>query len=448
MGFQNRGQPCAYNSFKGVAQLQYIMASSKFGRKLNPHRSLRKPLGVKGVRQSVAITNNPSSIDQNQQLLVRFPNFGKDDVIVPGTARFAFTITLHSEDANRTVVQNLGRAIVKKLTIKISGNEVMSFDDSDVFHCYNNLWKTVPERSNGHYQGIDASDNRNTTRIRVGAGNADSSVVADKAIADAFGDRFFTPLDFELSALGDRLENELTFNDYSRVIQTIGDVDASYHIEGISLEYDMVTLPELARIIDNQYKGRLAILYDRVLRHRKMTMDKSYTLWNINLHVLARSTKGIVMLFENIAAQQSFAWNTEAFYNPQITKVEVTIEGIPNQLYSQGMRAYQMWDEAKKYFAPSSKRHPDEGTVAKDLALADVNLGEFLTSKYFLWLDLRTSDDDSLHGSGRRIENASEGITIQITKKAEATGALNIYLFVVMDAQLNIEDGRFVSAAY
>ena len=71
------------------------------------------------------------------------------------------------------VVQNLGRAIVKKLTIKISGKEVMSIDDSDVFHCYNDLWKTAPERANGHYQGIDASDNRNTTRIRVGAGNGD-----------------------------------------------------------------------------------------------------------------------------------------------------------------------------------------------------------------------------------------------------------------------------------
>ena len=154
------------------------------------------------------------------------------------------------------------------------------------------------------------------------------------------------------------------------------------------------------------------------------------------------------MLFENVAVQQPFARNTEAFYNPQITKVEVTIEGIPNQLYSQGMRAYQMWDEAKKYFAPGSKRHPEVGTAEKGLAQTDVNLGEFLTGKFSLSLDLRTSDDDRLHGSGRRIENASEGITIQITKKAEAAGALNIYLFVVMDAQLNIEDGRFVSAAY
>ena len=86
--------------------------------------------------------------------------------------------------------------------------------------------------------------------------------------------------------------------------------------------------------------------------------------------------------------------------------------------------------------------------AAKDLALADVNLGEFLISKYSLWLDLRTRDDDRLHGSGRRIENASKGITIQITKKQEAASAWNIYLFVVIDAQLNIEDDRFVSAAY
>ena len=82
-----------------VPQLQYTMASSKFGRMLNSYRSLREPLGVKGMQQSVVITNNPGSIDQNQQLLVRFPNLGKDDVIVPGNARLAFTIALDSEDA-------------------------------------------------------------------------------------------------------------------------------------------------------------------------------------------------------------------------------------------------------------------------------------------------------------------------------------------------------------
>ena len=86
--------------------------------------------------------------------------------------------------------------------------------------------------------------------------------------------------------------------------------------------------------------------------------------------------------------------------------------------------------------------------VAKDLAQADVSLGEFLTSKYSLLLDLRTTDDDRLHGNGRRIVNASEGVTIKIIKPAEAAGALNIYLYIIMDAQLNIENGRFVSTIY
>ena len=89
-----------------------------------------------------------------------------------------------------------------------------------------------------------------------------------------------------------------------------------------------------------------------------------------------------------------------------------------------------MWDEARKLFAasPGRKRQPDVSVVAKDLALADVSLGEFLTSKYALLLDHRTADDDRLHGSGRRIENASEGVTIQLTKTAEPAGALNISL--------------------
>ena len=119
-------------------------------------------------------------------------------MIVPGAMRLAFKITLNREDANRTVVQNLGCAIVKKTTIKISGNEVMSMDDSDVYHCYNDVWKTAQEREKAQYQGIDEPDNRNTTRIRVSAGNKDTSVAADKAIADAYSNRFYIQLDFDL----------------------------------------------------------------------------------------------------------------------------------------------------------------------------------------------------------------------------------------------------------
>ena len=54
----------------------------EYRNKLNPEHSLRTPCGIKGTRQKVIVTHNPSDIDQNQLLLVRFPNLGSDDVII------------------------------------------------------------------------------------------------------------------------------------------------------------------------------------------------------------------------------------------------------------------------------------------------------------------------------------------------------------------------------
>ena len=163
-------------------------------------------------------------------------------------------------------------------------------------------------------------------------------------------------------------------------------------------------------------------------------MNKSDTMWNWSFDMPCKSLKGILVLFEE---EKSYVRDTSKFYNPGIQKVSVTIEGKPNQLYSQGMRSFEQYDEAHKYFA--------EGRLANEvqaqLQLYDVSLGEYSVNKYVLWLDFRTIDENSLHRTGRRIENASEGITLQIEKKAESAGALNAYIYLIIDAQLNIQSG-------
>ena len=89
--------------------------------------------GIKGTRQKVMVTHNPSEIGQDHDLLVRFPNLGSNDVIVPGTANLLFNNELSSTaDSNRTLLSNIGRAIVKKLAVKFEGNEILSIDDFDV----------------------------------------------------------------------------------------------------------------------------------------------------------------------------------------------------------------------------------------------------------------------------------------------------------------------------
>ena len=258
------------------------------GKQLNPEHSLRTPKGIKGTRQKVIVTHNPSEIDQAQELLVKFSNLGSDDVIIPGTVNLSFNIELTSTvDTNRTLVSNIGRAIVKKLAVKFEGNEIMSVDNFDVFACYRDLWKTKSEKRNAICQGIISNDGctPNCIKLRINAGDKNASNAQDKAIADAYRNKLIIPLDFEMldsaapyyqAGLGNRLCYELTFNDYNRVtksgVSSPKVPDAKYKITDISLEYEIVTQPHLARSIRSEYQ-HMVLLYDRILSHRITNQD-------------------------------------------------------------------------------------------------------------------------------------------------------------------------------
>jgi len=424
---------------------------ASYGEKLNPFRKHREPLGHKAIRQTVITTNNPSTIDENQLLTVRFPNLGPEDLIVPGSARLAFKIDLEStDDPNRTIVNNLGRAIVKKICIKLEGQEILSIDDSDIFFIYSDLWLTPLKRADLVYQGIQS---KNIGKHRINAGDKTANK-KDSALADTFKNRFYIPLDFELlsthmpycqSSLNDRLTYELTFNNYSRVILS-SDTTTKYKISEISLEYEIVTSPQLSRIIRDQYQSKVTIFYDRVLRHNYSIKNKKDEVWNINLNTPARSMKGILMLFQE--PKQEYQRECEEFYNPKIKNVSIVIEGKPNQIFSSGVSPHYFFDECRKLFGGGRLNNPSVDLVSKDLHLHEVRLTDYLTDKYALWVDFRSTDDSSLHGSGRRIENGSEGITLQIEKEQDGEGPINVYTFVISDAQMNIENGRLSKLVY
>ena len=109
---------------------------------------------------------------------------------------------------------------------------------------------------------------------------------------------------------------------------------------------------------------------------------------------------------------------------------------------------FEQYDEICKYFAEGKQKDNDTIEVQKHLQLYDPSIGEYLTDKYALWLDFRTIDENTLHETGRRIENISEGITLQTEEKVETAGALNAYICLIMDSQINIQNGAFVSTIY
>ena len=110
----------------------------------------------------------------------------------------SFKVDLNSSggnaDANRTIVNNLGRAIVSKIVVKLEGREIYTLDNADIFLCFQDLWKTSKERENAVYQGIQSEAIR---KIRINAGDK-GAVAKDVAVGKAFDNMFCIPLDFEI----------------------------------------------------------------------------------------------------------------------------------------------------------------------------------------------------------------------------------------------------------
>ena len=102
------------------------------------------------------------------------------------------------------------------------------------------------------------------------------------------------------------------------------------------------------------------------------------------------------------------------------TRASFTIPKYKKSLSS--WRGSQISCTLKEYFAEGKQRDNNANEIQKHLQLYDLSLGEYLVNKYTLWLDLRMIDENELHGTGRHIENASEGITLQIEKKQNQLG--------------------------
>ena len=315
------------------------------GDKLNPQRSYRKGFALKGLCQHIIKTNNPSTIEPGELLTVRFPDLKENQVIIPSTTKLTFNISLVGTVVNRTLVGNLGRNIIRKLVVKLEGNEIISTDDYDVLYSYYDCWKCKTERLNAVFQGIVESDGQteNAIKHRINAGNK-ANDAKDQTVASIFNNHFCIPLDFEILesslplyqyGLGSRLTYELTFANYSDVIRSM-DTDATYTISNISLEFDTIINASLASQIRTEYM-KSSILYDRILRAHIIQLDKSDTSFSVDINSPSKSLKGVLLKFTQERSATKFARNTKEFYNPKIMKVEVTVEGVPNELYAQNM---------------------------------------------------------------------------------------------------------------
>jgi len=148
-----------------------------------------------------------------------------------------------------------------------------------------------------------------------------------------------------------------------------------------------------------------------------------------------RSLKAILLLFTEPYAAGTR--DSEKYVFPDLKKVRVTINGSPNMLYNEGIVSRDLWEEASRFFVREKNK------------TKHMNLKLFLAGDRFgLLVDLRSMADRSMHGSGVRLVNTTDGVQLELERKASGSGVINCQVFVISDAQFNIRGNQLLNVQY
>ena len=132
--------------------------------------------------------------------------------------------------------------------------------------------------------------------------------------------------------------------------------------------------------------------------------------------------RAIVMLFKHAGTVDS-----EEYIIPKIKKVEISIDGDPNAVYSKGMKTNDLYREARRVFG------------VKD---TDMMEEKFYDDKFALVIDLRNNADNSAMGSGCKVVDTKTGVQLAITNEV-TTKDIKCEIFILSDAAVSTVERSF-----
>ena len=406
-----------------------------------------KVLGaMKAERTVKRITFNSTEANPGETLYVRVPKLAANEVIVAGSLALVFNINLKltGAHANNYLVQNVSRALVDKFKVKFAATTIQDTDGYNIYKTFEDLFLSRDERENMLREGIQSVD---LCRIRSDAGDKKTSGVDEEnKLNTVYGSKYRINLDhpiltdhgvFYPQALYNDLVFELTLAPAHQVVKGATSANTlGYKLENIQMEYEVIRSKTLADEALSTYSSGKEFAYDLVMRERVVPITRgSDTRLNLRVNPQRKSLKGILLLFIN--PYTAGARDSENYFNPDITNVKVTVNGVPNRVYNDGISGKDMWKELTRHFKPSTNGRPN------------MTLTKYLTSnKFGLWIDLRSMADTTMHGNGQRLVNTQDGVQLEIERTASGSGILNCYIFTISDSQMNIMGQQLESVQY
>ena len=425
----------------------------EYGSDMSVGRQKRKSFGFKAdrIHRSVLVDGGTAKPGGTLNIMLSKIN---NEPIVPGSLYVSFKAKPTStSDKPAYFVQNLGRAIVTEKQLKFNGKPTTVVNEHDEYKLYADLWLTKAERKSRILQGIQESlglKHRIGAKKAAAGGDLENVTDEQKAIAKAYGNTFYIPLDDELFVdvtpfcpylINDNVTIEMKLAEAKDVVLS-SDKNASYELSDLHLEWcgiqehgilvNNVLIYPWQESIAALYQTGLGVHYDRVQFLRKENYQKSSTLINVHIRENVRSLRGVLILFKDSTDQTKYACNRESFYNPGIEKVEVSINGASNKLYASGITPKDLWYEARKFFQGST----------------NMTQGSFYDDNFCLWVDTRSSTDPKLHGNGLRLDGSNSGLNLSINKASGGSGQFTMYIYLIVDAVLEFGGSSYKRICY
>ena len=138
-------------------------------REVNPMVEHRPQFAFKGKREHISKVNIPNIAYPSQHIEIDIPH-----VIIPNAVKITFNLDIESTDKARSVVNNVGKALVKKKVLMLGSTDIDTINNSDIYDTYKDLYLSEKEREEELLQGIQSA---NGLKARLGTKKADGTAL-------------------------------------------------------------------------------------------------------------------------------------------------------------------------------------------------------------------------------------------------------------------------------
>ena len=141
--------------------------------------------------------------------------------------------------------------------------------------------------------------------------------------------------------MSDELVLEMRLASAGSVVKGSDPANLEYESTNIRLEYEVIHSKDLAERALSNYKNGTRFMYEHLTHHKTISITKGTdSIISESSNGPRRSMKGLLLLFYEPYAEG--ARDSEETFNPDITQVKVTVNEIPNKVFSQGMKTRDM----------------------------------------------------------------------------------------------------------